>query len=67
MAIKRTTDRLPRTRYGTDGRVEFAQGERKTEADDETEQWAVETFDEIEWVTLEEQAVEVVTELDHPR
>lgn len=49
MTIKRTSDRLPRIRHGR--RVEFAAGERETDAyDAETEEWAVATVDETEFV-----------------
>lgn len=49
MTIKRKTDRLPRIRYGR--RVEFGSGERETDVyDASTEQWAVATVDELEFV-----------------
>lgn len=49
MTLRRTTDRLPHKRYGR-GRLEFESGERETSADEETEEWAAETFAEIERV-----------------
>ena len=50
MTLRRTTDRLPHTRYGR-GRLEFDAGEREVSVDEETEEWAVETFTEIERVS----------------
>lgn len=52
MTLRRTTDRLPHKRYGR-GRLEFESGEREASADDETEEWAAETFAEIERVPEE--------------
>lgn len=69
MTLKRTTDTLPRKRYGT---VEFAQGDDETdEYDSETEEWAAETFDELEVSgadtegnTVEDEAARVVSEME---
>lgn len=48
--IRRTTDRLPRKRYGGDRRLKFDSGQRELETDAEIEDWAVDTFDELEAV-----------------
>lgn len=80
MTLRRTTDRLPHVRYGTDSRVEFEQDVRESdEYDADTEEWAATTFDELERVEdesdehtaddreAERKAAEVVTEEDHAR